>query len=62
MKTFVRASILISCGALVAGLLALASGTSVEDAAVVVALAAAGGRCGRARCGYRCLLSLSRRW
>ena len=42
VKTFARAGILIAGGALVAGLLALASGTSVEDAAVVVALAAAG--------------------
>ena len=42
MKTFVRAAVLIVGGALVAGLLALASGTSVGDAAVVVALAAGG--------------------
>ena len=67
VNTFTRAAILIACGAVVAGLLALASGTSVSDAAILVALAAGGGargrgrpvrrccgRCGRARCGSRC--------
>ena len=42
VTTFVRAAVLIGCGAVVVGLLALASGTSVADAAVVVALAAGG--------------------
>ncbi len=42
MNTFTRAAVLIACGALVAGLLALASGTGLADAAILVALAAGG--------------------